>query len=60
MSPTTSETKLPNGYTLEPRHVCERTGPDAQRTLVLDREGRVLAVSDVLMPSGLTARESAS
>jgi hypothetical protein len=48
MSPMTSETKLPRGYTLEPRHVCQPRADE--RPILRDREGRTLAVVERWLP----------
>lgn len=47
MSPTTTETKLPTGYTLEPRHTAARVD---ERPILRDREGRTLATVERWLP----------
>lgn len=49
MSPQIAEARIPLGYSLEPRHVCQPRGAD-ERPLLRDREGHVLALVERYVP----------
>ncbi len=58
VTPVTHETKLPAGWTLEPRSACQPRGADERP--VLRRDGRVQAVVDVWTPEDMGGRETLS
>jgi hypothetical protein len=48
MSPQIQETHLPQGYSLEARHVCQPRADE--RPLLRDSRGRVMAIVERWMP----------